>query len=218
MADEKIIADIQGCHKCIYSKINGMDLICTEWQQVIEDEEGANPIVGWCHDNRCKCEDIPFDKCLVKAIQYCKLKDEQLKCKEEECEALKAELEQYKASKQASYEALQKKCNELELENRKLKEYQKLLEEQMKFNQSELELSLSSEINRSEFLLKEFKRVDKQKDNWREKAERYKQTLTEIKEIADAITNGYHFTNNIEEHLKESAKQILREISEAIDE
>ena len=29
----------QGCHKCVYSKMNGMELICTEWQEVIEDDE-----------------------------------------------------------------------------------------------------------------------------------------------------------------------------------
>lgn len=193
MTDKQIIIDNVDASGCEWIREVGLDseYICTC--------NSPNKTSGYCKDN---------PNCYYK----------QLKRKEQECEALKAELEQYKASKQASYEALQKKCNELELENRKLKEYQKLLEEQMKFNQSELELSLSSEINRSEFLLKEFKRVDKQKDNWREKAERYKQTLTEIKEIADAITNGYHFTNNIEEHLKESAKQILREISEAIDE
>lgn len=39
MTDKPIIIDAQGCHKCIYSQMNGMDLICTEWQQVIEDDE-----------------------------------------------------------------------------------------------------------------------------------------------------------------------------------
>lgn len=28
-----------GCHKCLHSKMNGMDLVCVEWQQVIEDDE-----------------------------------------------------------------------------------------------------------------------------------------------------------------------------------
>ena len=37
--NKPIIIDAQGCHKCIYSQMNGMDLICTEWQQVIEDDE-----------------------------------------------------------------------------------------------------------------------------------------------------------------------------------
>lgn len=110
---------------------------------------------------------------------------------------LKADFEQYKSSKQASYEAIQAKCNELELKNRKLEaeneklaEYPKLLEEQMKFNKSELELSLSSEIKRSEFLLKEFKKADKQRDNWREKARRLKQTLAEIKSILELYANS----------------------------
>lgn len=39
MANKQITKDRQGCHKCIYSKMNGMDLICTEWQEVIEDDE-----------------------------------------------------------------------------------------------------------------------------------------------------------------------------------
>lgn len=29
----------KGCHNCIHSKINGFELICTEWQEVIEDDE-----------------------------------------------------------------------------------------------------------------------------------------------------------------------------------
>lgn len=80
---------------------------------------------------------------------------------------------------------LSKENAKIKAENEELKEFQKLLEEQMKFNKSELELSLSSEIKRSEFLLKEFKKVDKQRDNWREKAEKLLKTLTDIKEIAE---------------------------------
>ena len=34
-------------------------------------------------------------------------------------------------------------------------------------------------------LLREFRKVDKQRYNWREKAEKLKQTITEIKEIAE---------------------------------
>lgn len=34
-----MIIDEQGCHKCIYAVMNGMDLICTEWERVIEDDE-----------------------------------------------------------------------------------------------------------------------------------------------------------------------------------
>lgn len=29
----------KSCHKCINSKMNGFELICVEWQQVIEDDE-----------------------------------------------------------------------------------------------------------------------------------------------------------------------------------
>lgn len=40
------------------------------------------------------------------------------------------------------------------------------------------------------------------------------QALRDIKEIAQAITNGTHFTNNVEEHLKEMANKILEKINE----
>lgn len=66
--------------------------ICDYYSDTKEDEEGANPVVGWCFDNNCKCEDIPFDECVVKAVQYCKLKDKQLKRKKKECEELKSDL------------------------------------------------------------------------------------------------------------------------------
>lgn len=36
---EKEQTNKKGCHKCTHSKLNGMDLICTEWQEVIEDDE-----------------------------------------------------------------------------------------------------------------------------------------------------------------------------------
>lgn len=62
---------------------------CDYYSDTKEDEEGANPIVGWCDYNECECKNIPFDECLSKAIQYCKLKDKQLKRKEQECEYLK---------------------------------------------------------------------------------------------------------------------------------
>lgn len=38
--------------------------------------------IDWCVENDCPCENIPFDECLVKAVEYCKLKDKQLKDKE----------------------------------------------------------------------------------------------------------------------------------------
>lgn len=40
--------------------------------------------------------------------------------------------------------------------------------------------------------------------------------IEEIEEIANAIVNGYHFTDDIEGHLKELAKLILNRISEVI--
>ena len=52
--------------------------ICDYYSETKEDEEGANIIVGWCHDNGCECSEIPFDECITKAIEYCKLKDKQI--------------------------------------------------------------------------------------------------------------------------------------------
>jgi hypothetical protein len=45
-----------------------------------------------------------------------------------------------------------------------------------------------------------------------------KQTLKEVKELAEAITNGTHFSNNIEAHLKEMVNKILEKINEVEDE
>ena len=58
-------------------KINSS--ICDYYSETKEDEAGANIIVGWCHDNGCECSEVPFDECITKAIEYCKLKDRQLK-------------------------------------------------------------------------------------------------------------------------------------------
>ena len=44
-----------------------------------------------------------------------------------------------------------------------------------------------------------------------------KQTLTEIKEIAEAITNGTHFSDDIETHLKEMVNKIIEKINEVED-
>ena len=49
-----------------------------------------------------------------------------------------------------------------------LKEKNTLLESQMAFNLSEMGIRLGNEVNRSETLLKELKRLDKIKDEYRE--------------------------------------------------
>lgn len=102
------------------------------------------------------------------------------------------ELEQYKKSKQASYEEMQKTCNELELGIRKLQK------------QFGIEILYCKATGESTFRSTEILKL--------------KRTLTEIKEIANAIVNGTHFTDNIEEHFKELNKQILQKISEVINE
>lgn len=66
------------------------------------------------------------------------------------------------------------KLRSLEQECEELKERNALLESQMAFNLSEMEIKLGNEINRSETLLKELKRFDKIKDDFREMAEKLK--------------------------------------------
>lgn len=46
----------------------------------------------------------------------------------------------------------------------------------------------------------------------------YRKALEEIREIASAIINGKHITNDIEEHLKELSKQIIEKINEVLNE
>ena len=55
-----------------------------------------------------------------------------------------------------------------------LKEKNTLLESQMAFNLSEMGIRLGNEVNRSETLLKELKRFDKIKDEYREMSEKLK--------------------------------------------
>lgn len=64
---------------------------------------------------------------------------------------------------------------------KKIKEFSKILSGQMNFLKSEFGLKLSAEIKRSETLLAEYKRVDEQRDYWRETAKKYKQALDKLK-------------------------------------
>ena len=63
---------------------------CDYFQSYREENNWDIPIdTDWCVENDCKCSDVPFNKCLVKAIEYCKIKDKQLKRKEQECKKYK---------------------------------------------------------------------------------------------------------------------------------
>lgn len=62
----------------------------------------------------------------------------------------------------------------------KAKELNHCMSGQMDFIKSELELKLSAEIKNKNCIIEELKRVDKQKDKWREEAERLRNTLNEI--------------------------------------
>ena len=62
----------------------------------------------------------------------------------------------------------------------KAKELNHCMSGQMDFIKSELELKLSAEIKNKNCVIEELKRVDKQKDKWREEAEKLRNTLNEI--------------------------------------
>lgn len=123
---------------------------------------------------------------------------------------------------------LEEQNNILKAENEKLKN-QLILEE-------ELSSYWSKEFNlQQELLLKLEKENKKLKDNnknsWKEIArenlisyiesnnnnKQLKQALQDIKDIAEAITNGTHFSDDVESHLKEMANKILEKINEVED-
>ena len=64
-----------------------------------------------------------------------------------------------------------------------------------------------------ETVRKEFLRADKNKDMWREKAEKYHTTLQEIKEIAE-----FHITDTDSEDVQNDMKQIIDLITKAEEE
>ena len=67
-----------------------------------------------------------------------------------------------------------------EKELEKAKELNHCMSGQMDFIKSELGLKLSAEIKNKNCVIEELKRVDKQKDKWREEAERLRNTLDKI--------------------------------------
>ena len=130
------------------------------------------------------CSHYVLGECSQKHHNNCVGRNQCIKDLEQECEALKAELEQYKKSKQASYEQLQKRCNELELGIRKLQK------------QFGIEILYCKATGKSTFRSTEILKL--------------KQTLTEIKEIAEP----YYTLGS-----KDSpVAQILNKISEVLDE
>lgn len=68
-----------------------------------------------------------------------------------------------------------------EKELEKAKELNHCMSGQMDFIKFELELKLSAEIKNKNCVIEELKSVDKQKDKWREEAEKLRNTLNEIK-------------------------------------
>ena len=82
--------------------------------------------------------------------------------------------EQYYSSKCAQINCYFKDYARKTQECEDLKEKNALLESQMAFNLGEMEIRLGNEVNRSETLLKELKRLDKIKDEYREMSENLK--------------------------------------------
>lgn len=144
--------------------------ICEYYSDTKEDEEGAYPIVGWCNDNYCKCDDIPFDECLVKAIQYCKLKDKQLARKTQECEQIKEKYEALKLENQEGYEIVAELKHECEELKDKLKIYEKM------FDNSEFRVALT-DMRTGERDIREQRDKRLTKENGR-----YREALEEIEE------------------------------------
>jgi len=168
-------------------------------------------IIDGCDVSGCEF----LRNCIIPDNYGCKIDDslccdvgdcyyKQLKRKEQECERLDNEAQNLFTEKTN----LEIELRQLKAENEKQKEFQKLLEEQMEFNRNELELALSSGIKRSDFLLKEFQKVDKQRDNWREQAEKYSRTLQEIK----AFLEYEFYGENI--WVKEKILQKISEVEE----
>ena len=162
--------------KCAWKSFEGT--YCPEVEQLLKQAEAQ------CEDMFVKHTDLEMKyKQKEQECEFSNLKIIQLQetlsqyetdlstkdCIVETCKAqykeLKVELEQYKKSKQASYEALQARCNELELENRKL----------------EAELEEIKTLKDMYFTFYKAKHDDIKGIFFK-----YKQTLTEIKEIAEA--------------------------------
>lgn len=109
----------------------------------------------------------------------------QLARKTQECEELRKK--EFISNPVEAYENVVKQLARKTQECEKLKEKNALLETQMAFNLSEMEIKLGNEINRSETLLKELKRFDKIKDEFREMSEKLKTENTHNRKALEEI-------------------------------
>lgn len=189
--------------------INNKDCLYKKWKR---KEQECEELVSKCNqlDKKCKQQSWDIGNLGYKIKNQRHEINNRLK-QLNQLKAENEKLRQYKASKQASYEEMQKRWNEVELENRKLKaslgeknefleklgisaagEFKRIKHQIDKLVVENKELKAKSDQltilgmdlkQNNEILRKSFFIADKNKDDWREKAEIYCKTLTEIKKI-----------------------------------
>ena len=140
----------------------------------------------------------------TKALAQCKNAENRISDLEERIKNHSKEIEEY-CNRLANK---QKECEEQKKQNESLN----FQLEQEKLRANEYSLMYDNETKRTETLLKEFNRADKNKDIWREKAEKYEQALDDIeKELKEDINceSQECGCNDFEECLKCTKEHIL---------
>ena len=226
MTDKQIIID--GCD------VSGCDRLNIFPMQFGEPHEICLTSLEQWGGQEKYCKDRPncYYKQLKRKEQECEeLKEEinSLVCSEncykyKQAEQLKADFEQYKSSKQASYEEMQKRWNEVELENRKLKAS---LDEKNDLLQK-LGISATGEFKRIKYFVDKLVAENEELKNFHinlvgvkeceiKELLKLKQTLTEIKEIAEVDCSCGHNQMCIC-NVCDKFDEILQKISEVEDE
>ena len=132
-----------------------------------------------------ECEELRKKEFISNPVEAYENVVKQLARKTQECEELRKK--EFISNPVEAYENVVKQLARKTQECEKLKEKNALLETQMAFNLSEMEIKLGNEINRSETLLKELKRFDKIKDEFREMSEKLKTENTHNRKALEEI-------------------------------
>lgn len=160
-------------------------------------------IIDGC--NVSGCEHYKTGDCLISPVwcdQFYNCDYKQLKRNEKECEELKKQYNCYACDTckgKEDYINLKRHCENA---------IKSLHNKQAEHNQ--LKADREEALKQLEFV---------RTLNTVQEAENRKlsKTLEEIKEIAEAITNGTHFSDDVEAHLKEMVNKILQKIKEVED-